>query len=63
MIGSFSIVSPVNVARTTLCALSDPSDFVTMFVTPADSTTARTAPPAMIPVPSGAGFSSTLPAP
>ena len=30
---------------------------------PADSTTARTAPPAMMPVPSGAGFSSTLPAP
>src|SRR5436190_15214830 len=30
---------------------------------PADSTTARTAPPAMIPVPSGAGFSSTCPAP
>ena len=27
------------------------------------STTARTAPPAMMPVPSGAGFSSTLPAP
>src|SRR6185503_1619728 len=30
---------------------------------PADSTTARTAPPAMMPVPSGAGFSSTEPAP
>ena len=30
---------------------------------PAASTTARTAPPAMMPVPSGAGFSSTLPAP
>src|ERR671936_855759 len=30
---------------------------------PADSTTARTAPPAMSPVPSGAGFSSTLPEP
>src|SRR5688500_4131419 len=30
---------------------------------PADSTTARTPPPAMMPVPSGAGLSSTLPAP
>src|SRR5436190_13556675 len=30
---------------------------------PADSTTARTAPPAMMPVPSGAGFNSTDPAP
>src|SRR3954469_17595066 len=30
---------------------------------PADSTTARTAPPAMMPVPSGAGLSSTWPAP
>src|SRR5437773_3968960 len=34
-----------------------------MFVIPAASTTARTAPPAMMPVPSGAGFSSTEPAP
>src|SRR5919204_2926975 len=30
---------------------------------PHDSTTARTAPPAMMPVPSGAGLSSTCPAP
>src|SRR6188508_2668331 len=30
---------------------------------PTDSTTARTAPPAIRPVPSGAGFSSTLPEP
>jgi len=36
---------------------------VSTFVIPAASTTARTAPPAMMPVPSGAGFSSTLPAP
>src|SRR6185436_18922860 len=51
------------VARTTLCAFADPSDLVTMLAMPAASTTARTAPPAMMPVPSGAGFSSTLPAP
>src|SRR5437899_4510954 len=34
-----------------------------MFVIPADSTTARTAPPAMMPVPLGAGFRRTLPDP
>ena len=53
----------MNVARTTLCGFAEPSDFVRMFVMPHDSTTARTAPPAMMPVPSGAGFSSTAPAP
>src|SRR3954453_15578192 len=56
--GSFSESSPWQVARTTLWALADPSDLVTMFPMPAASTTARTAPPAMMPVPSGAGFSS-----
>src|SRR5439155_1977060 len=61
--GSVSDPRPANVARTTLCGFAEPSDFVRMFVMPADSTTARTAPPAMMPVPSGAGFSSTLPAP
>src|SRR5438876_3633186 len=61
--GSFSDPRPVNVARTTLCGFADPSDFVRIFVIPAASTTARTAPPAMMPVPSDAGFSSTLPAP
>ena len=34
-----------------------------MSLIPADSTTARTAPPAITPVPSGAGFRSTRPAP
>src|SRR4029078_234025 len=38
-------------------------DLVSTFWIPADSTTARTAPPAMMPVPSGAGLSSTDPAP
>src|SRR3954465_2610034 len=61
--GSFNASSPWQVARTTLWALADPSDLVTMLPMPAASTTARTAPPAMMPVPSGAGFSSTLPAP
>ena len=36
---------------------------VSTLLMPADSTTARTAPPAMMPVPSGAGLSSTDPAP
>src|SRR5438105_13057398 len=61
--GSFRSISPWNVARTTLCGLADPSDFVSTFWMPHDSTTARTAPPAMRPVPSGAGFSRTLPEP
>src|ERR1700720_95000 len=61
--GSFSESSPAIVARTTLCGFADPSDLVRMFVIPAASTTARTSPPAMIPGPAGAGFSSTLPAP
>src|SRR5262245_2637868 len=61
--GSLSIPSAANDARTTLCGLAEPSDFVNTLLMPADSTTARTAPPAMMPVPSGAGFSSTDPAP
>src|SRR5262245_53312961 len=61
--GSLSYDNPSNVARTTLCGFADPRDFVRMFITPADSTTARTAPPAMMPVPSGAGFNSTRPDP
>src|SRR5438477_1024809 len=61
--GSFRSISPWNVARTTLCGFADPSDFVSTFWMPHDSTTARTAPPAIRPVPSGAGFSSTLPEP
>src|SRR5574339_622941 len=61
--GSFNRMRPANVARTTLCELAEPIDLVRTFWIPHDSTTARTAPPAMIPVPSGAGFSSTWPAP
>src|SRR6185369_16535267 len=61
--GSFRSISPLNVARTTLCGFGDPSDLVSTFWMPADSTTARTAPPAIRPVPSGAGLSSTLPEP
>src|SRR5690349_18679666 len=61
--GSLRSINPLNVARTTLCGFADPSDLVSTFWIPADSTTARTAPPAIRPVPSGAGLSSTLPEP
>src|ERR1041385_3341790 len=46
--GSFSARRPLNVARTTLCGLAEPRDLVSTFCSPADSTTARTAPPAMM---------------
>src|SRR5436190_3776788 len=61
--GFLRSINPANVARTTLCGLAEPSDFVSTLWIPALSTTARTAPPAMRPVPSGAGLSRTLPAP
>ena len=41
----------------------DPSDFDKIFLTPASSTTALTAPPALTPVPSQAGFNKILLAP
>src|SRR3954469_6232920 len=62
-IGSLSVARPVNVARTTLWGFAEPSDLVKILWIPADSTTARTAAPAMMPVPWGAGFSRTRPAP
>src|SRR6516164_3378635 len=52
-----------NVALITLCGLVVPIDLVSTFCTPAEVITARTAPPAITPVPSGAGFNITLPAP
>src|SRR5215472_13824588 len=51
------------VALMTLCGLVVPIDLVSTFCTPAEVITARTAPPAITPVPSGAGFSSTIPDP
>src|SRR5271166_726162 len=58
-----SFFSASNVALITLCGLVVPIDFVSTFCTPTDVITARTAPPAITPVPSGAGFSSTIPEP
>ena len=51
------------VAFTTLCAVVEPRLLVRMFWMPAAVITARTAPPAMTPVPSEAGLSSTEPEP
>src|SRR5207248_4456454 len=59
----FSFLSASNVALITLCGLVVPMDFVSTFCTPAEVITARTAPPAITPVPSGAGFSKTMPEP
>src|SRR5690349_15279019 len=58
-----SFLSASKVALITLCGLVVPIDFVSTFCTPAEVITARTAPPAITPVPSGAGFSSTIPEP
>ena len=46
-------------ARDTLIAFDEPSDFASTSCTPAASRIARAAPPAMTPVPGAAGFSST----
>ena len=51
------------VALSTLCGLFVPSVFVSMSWTPAASSTGRTAPPAMTPVPWEAGFMKTRAAP
>ena len=58
--GSLILFNPSIVAFTTLRLLLEPRDFVLIFRTPANSRTARTGPPAITPVPSGAGFNSTL---
>src|SRR5205814_492656 len=59
----FSRFKASNVALITLCGLVVPIDLVSTFCTPADVITARTAPPAITPVPSGAGLSKTIPEP
>src|SRR6201998_1456041 len=60
--GRCSSLSAATVACTTLIALSLPSDLARMSCTPAHSSTARTAPPAITPVPGLAGRNSTTPA-
>src|ERR1700754_2011426 len=60
--GRCSSFSAATVACTTLIALSLPSDLARMSCTPAHSSTARAAPPAITPVPGLAGRSMTTPA-
>src|SRR6056297_1676224 len=60
--GGSSIFSAVTVAWTMLMALSEPSDLLRTSCTPAHSSTARTGPPAITPVPGAAGRSRTTPA-
>ena len=55
-----SCLSASIVALTMLMGLLVPKDLVRMSATPASSSTARAAPPAITPVPSGAGSSTTL---
>src|SRR3989304_5541149 len=50
---------PSMVALTTFAGFREPSDLVTASLTPASSSTARTPPPAMSPVPGAAGLIST----
>src|SRR5947207_1249646 len=61
--GLRSSISASSVALTRLCGFEDPSRFVRMLRIPANSTTARTPPAAMTPVPSAAGRKMTRPAP
>src|SRR5688572_25963378 len=58
-----SILSASMVAWITLCGFDVPMHLVRMSCTPATSSSGRTAPPAMMPVPGAAGRSSTRPAP
>src|SRR5262245_38592455 len=57
--GARSERSPSSVARITLWGLVEPRPLVRMSFTPAASHSARTAPPAITPVPFDAGRSST----
>src|SRR5688572_14017497 len=54
---------PSSVARTTLYGLVEPWHLAEMLVTPITSNTARIAPPALMPLPSAAGFIITRVAP
>src|SRR3954468_22017521 len=60
--GRTSPFRAATVAWTMLIGLSEPSDLLSTSWTPAHSSTARTGPPAMTPVPGAAGLSRTTPA-
>ena len=57
------VVNPSIVARTMLIGVFEPKDFERISPTPASSSTARTGPPAITPVPSEAGLIRISPAP
>ena len=61
--GVRSAFSPGTAAFRMLIWFDEPIDLDKMSLMPAHSTSARTGPPAMTPVPGAAGFSSTRPAP
>src|SRR5690606_5864076 len=60
--GSSRLLSAATVACTMLIVFDEPSDFDRTSWTPAHSSTARTGPPAITPVPAAAGRSRTTPA-
>ena len=55
--------NPLTVALTKLIGVLEPKHFEITFVTPANSKTALTGPPAITPVPVAAGRNTTLAAP
>ncbi len=59
VVGTAQRAQPCIVARATLIAFDEPSDFASTSWMPAASRIARAAPPAITPVPGAAGFSST----
>ncbi|EAO72664.1 ribosomal protein [Streptococcus agalactiae CJB111] len=56
----FNCFKPSTVARTMLIGVFEPSDLDVISAIPANSMTARTAPPAATPAPSTAGFNNTF---
>ena len=61
--GEFCDFNPLTQAFKTLCGLADPRDFATTSCMPKTSHTDLIAPPAMIPVPTGADLINTFPDP
>ena len=61
--GEFCFISAFIVALITLCALEVPIDLATISFTPKTSQTARTGPPAIIPVPLDAALKIIFPEP
>jgi hypothetical protein len=58
--GVFCITNASNVALATLTLVFEPNDLEITSLTPASSRITLAEPPALIPVPSGAGLTNTL---